>query len=60
MDLTHDDLGCEYYREPIARYKMYTDGSTIEKSDEELKEYPTYTVYKCGYCWKTWTEILED
>ena len=41
MNLTHQNLGCYYYKEKIAQYK-------IVKWDKVVK----VKTYKCGYCGK--------
>jgi len=49
---THKDLGCKFYRQPIAEYDKWSYAMCrYEKSH--------WVVFKCGYCSKTWEESTE-
>ena len=53
MNYTHDDLGCDYYKNKIGEYKTITSTHT-NPTDDDFKGASVTRVYKCGYCGRVW------
>lgn len=51
---THDELGCEYYKTPIAEYKTWTSGGIDQLEPPDGARH--VVLYRCSYCWNTWEE----